>query len=91
MSSSPLVVYGWLFSLPWLGFQPSIHGTTTFPQFFSVRQAARQCGHISITEHFKEWASSGMTLGKMYEAKILVEAGGGSGSIDFTSATVTAK
>jgi len=71
--------------------QPSIHGNATFPQFFSVRQASRQCGHISITEHFKQWASSGMTLGKMYEAKILVEAGGGSGSIDFTSATITAK
>jgi hypothetical protein len=71
--------------------QPSIHGTATFPQFFSVRQTARQCGHISITEHFKEWASLGMTLGKMYEAKILVEAGGGTGSIDFTTATMTAK
>ena len=32
-----------------------------------------------------------MNLGKMYEAKVLVEAGGASGSIDFTTATVTAK
>jgi hypothetical protein len=71
--------------------QPSIHGTATFPQFFSVRQSARQCGHISITEHFKQWAAYGMNLGKMYEAKILVEVGGGSGSIDFTTATVTAR
>jgi hypothetical protein len=69
--------------------QPSIHGTMTFPQFFSVRQTPRQCGHISISEHFKQWASYGMTLGKMYEAKILVEAGGGTGSIDFTTASVT--
>jgi len=29
-------------------------------------------------------------LGKMYEAKILVEAGGGTGSVDFTSASMTA-
>jgi hypothetical protein len=71
--------------------QPSIHGTQTFQQFFSVRQTARQCGHISISEHFKEWASLGMNLGKMYESKILVEVGGGSGSIDFTTASVTAK
>jgi hypothetical protein len=71
--------------------QPSIHGTATFPQYFSVRQTPRQCGHISISEHFKQWASYGMTLGKMYEAKILVEAGGGTGSVDFTTATVTAK
>jgi hypothetical protein len=32
-----------------------------------------------------------MTLGKMYEAKLLVEAGGGNGSIDFTTATMTAQ
>jgi endo-1,4-beta-xylanase len=71
--------------------QPSIHGTATFVQFFSIRQTSRQCGHISITEHFKKWASLGMTLGNMYEAKLLVEAGGGSGSIDFTTATMTAQ
>ena len=71
--------------------QPSIHGTATFPQFFSVRQKARQCGHISVSEHFKKWASLGMTLGKMYEAKLLVEAGGGTGSIDYKSASFTAK
>ena len=70
--------------------QPSIQGTATFQQFFSVRQSARQCGHISISAHFKEWASLGMTLGKMFEAKLLVEAMGGSGTIDFTNATVVA-
>lgn len=71
--------------------QPSIHGTATFDQFFSVRQTARQCGHISITKHFEKWASLGMNLGKMYEAKLLIEAGGGNGSIDFTAATMTAQ
>jgi hypothetical protein len=70
--------------------QPSIQGTATFQQFFSVRQSARQCGHISISEHFREWSSLGMTLGKMFEAKLLVEAMGGSGTIDFTKATVVA-
>jgi hypothetical protein len=70
--------------------KPSIEGTSTFWQFFSVRQKARQCGHISISEHFKKWGSLSLTLGKMYEAKILVEAGGGSGSFDLTSATMTA-
>jgi endo-1,4-beta-xylanase len=70
--------------------QPAITGgNTNFPQFFSVRQTARQCGHISISEHFKEWASLGLTLGKMEEARILVEVGGGSGTINFTTATVT--
>jgi predicted glycosyltransferase len=59
-------------------------------QFWSVRRKQRQCGHISISEHFKKWASLGMTLGKMYEAKILVEAGGGAGTFDLTTATLTA-
>ncbi|ORX38140.1 concanavalin A-like lectin/glucanase [Anaeromyces robustus] len=64
--------------------QPSIKGTSTFPQFFSVRRSARSCGHIDISAHFKKWESLGMKLGKMYEAKVLVEAGGGSGSFDVT-------
>jgi len=65
--------------------QPSIEGTTTFPQYFSVRQTRRQCGTISITEHFKEWEKIGMLLGaNMYEAKFLIEAGGGTGWFDAT-------
>ena len=65
--------------------QPSIEGTSTFPQFFSVRRNARQCGHIDITAHFKKWGEVGLKLGKMYEVKVLAEAGGGAtGKIDFT-------
>ena len=71
--------------------QPSIHGTTTFTQYFSVRQTARQCGHISVTEHFKKWAALGMPLGVMASARLLAEAGGGSGSIDYKVATMTAQ
>ena len=63
---------------------PSIKGDQTFPQYFSVRKSARQCGHIDITAHFKKWESLGMKMGKMYEAKVLVEAGGGTGSFDVT-------
>ena len=71
--------------------QPAITGgNATFVQFFSIRQTARTCGHISISDHFDEWAKNNMTLGDMYEAKILVEAGGTtSGTVDFTTATVT--
>ncbi|WP_406538975.1 glycoside hydrolase family 11 protein [Fibrobacter sp.] len=64
--------------------QPSIKGTQTFPQYFSVRKSARSCGHIDVTAHFKKWESLNMQMGKMYEAKVLVEAGGGSGSFDVT-------
>lgn len=65
--------------------QPSIKGTSTFPQFFSVRRNARQCGHIDITAHFKKWDEVGLKMGKLYEVKVLAEAGGGAtGKIDFT-------
>ena len=70
--------------------QPAITGRNeTFVQFWSLRATARQCGHISITEHFRAWAAIGLTLGNMVEAKLLAEAGGGTGSIDFTSATIS--
>jgi len=69
--------------------QPAITGgNQTFDQYISLRQTARQCGTISITEHFKEWAKLGLTLGNLEEVRILVEAGGGSGSIDFSAATL---
>jgi len=71
--------------------QPALAGSATFVQFFSIRQTSRTCGHISISEHFSQWASLGMQLGDLEEARILVEAGGNaSGNIDFTTATVTA-
>jgi endo-1,4-beta-xylanase len=55
----------------------------SFLQFFSIRQTRRQSGTISITEHFREWERLGMELGtNMYEAKFLVEAGGGMGWFD---------
>ncbi len=66
-------------------------GVTTWDQFWSVRQSARQCGTISLTEHFGGWTAAGMQLGSMLEAKILVEVGGGSGSIEFPVANVTAQ
>ncbi len=66
-------------------------GTTSWTQFYSVRQTARTCGQISLTEHFAAWAAAGMALGKMDQAQILVEVGGGSGSVDFTVANVTAQ
>ena len=59
-------------------------------QFWSLRTTPRTCGHISISEHFKAWANAGLVLGNMEEAKVLIEVGGGMGSIDFTSATLTA-
>lgn len=57
-------------------------------QFWSIRQKARQCGTITISDHFKAWDAAGMKLGNLLEAKILVETGGGSGSVDFAVANL---
>ena len=64
-------------------------GVSSWSQFYSIRQTARQCGQISISEHFKAWAAAGMTLGKMDQAQILVEVGGGTGNVSFPVANVT--
>jgi len=66
-------------------------GVSSWSQFWSIRQKGRQCGQISITQHFDAWKNAGMTLGNMVEAKILVEVGGGTGSVDFPIANVTAQ
>jgi len=72
--------------------KPAITGDNkTFDQYFSIRQTARQCGHISISEHFSKWIGLGLQLGKLVEAKLLLEAQDSSGTIEFTTATVTVK
>lgn len=61
---------------------------TNWMQFYSVRKTARACGQISLTEHFDAWKSLGMELGGLLEAKILVEVGGGTGSVELPIANV---
>ena len=70
----------------------NITGTNQdFVQFWSVRTSPRQCGHISISKHFDEWASLGLQMGNLEETRILVEAQNNTGTIDFTTATVVVK
>ena len=64
-------------------------GVSAWSQLWSVRQTARQCGQISVSQHFNEWSKLGMTLGKMDEAVLVVETLGGSGRVDFTTGSVT--
>jgi len=70
--------------------KPAITGDSeTFEQYFSIRRNARQCGRISISEHFTKWNDLGLPLGRLHEAKLLIEAQNNSGSAEFTTATVS--
>ena len=50
--------------------QPSLSGTSTFKQYWSIPSNTSQHrtkGTISISKHFSEWAKVGMKMGKLYE------------------------
>ena len=64
------------------------NGVSSWAQYYSIRKTARQCGTISITQHFDAWKAASMPLGNLLEAKILVEVGGGNGSVQFPVANV---
>ncbi len=56
--------------------QPSIDGTATFPQYFSVRRDGDKSskGTIDISEHFKQWEKLGLDMGsQLYEVSLVVE------------------
>ncbi|MGP4040182.1 glycoside hydrolase family 11 protein [Gracilibacillus sp. D59] len=69
--------------------QPSIIGTATFQQYWSVRRSKRTSGTISVSEHFKAWENLGMEMGKMHEVALTVEGYQSSGSADVYSNTLT--
>lgn len=50
--------------------QPSLSGTSTFKQYWSIPSNTSQHrtkGTISISKHFSEWAKVGMKMGRLYE------------------------
>ncbi|WP_295858670.1 glycoside hydrolase family 11 protein [uncultured Fibrobacter sp.] len=63
--------------------EPSKSGTSTFVQFFSIRETPRQCGHIDISAHFKKWDE----LFTGQNQQLRGSKGGGSASLKFGNVT----
>ncbi|KAL6704623.1 Endo-1,4-beta-xylanase 4 [Coniothyrium glycines] len=65
--------------------QPSIDGTSTFQQYWSVRASKRSSGSVNVATHFSAWATLGMKLGTSHDYQIVVI----EGYFSSGSATVT--
>jgi len=69
--------------------QPSIQGTTTFQQYWSVRTDKKTSGTVSVSEHFNRWENMGMNLGNLYEVALCIEGFRSSGTANVYKHTMT--
>ncbi|KAJ9370665.1 CAZyme family GH11 [Paecilomyces variotii] len=64
--------------------EPSIEGTATFNQYWSVRQSQRTSGTVTTSNHFNTWKELGLQLGTFNYQIVAVEAWSGNGAADVT-------
>lgn len=55
--------------------QPSIDGTATFQQFWSVRRNKRSSGTVNTATHFNAWSAAGLKLGTQHNYQIVATEG----------------
>ena len=70
--------------MKWRVNAPSIVGTATFPQFWSVRTKRHVGGTINTTRHFEAYTKAGLKLGRHLDMIVGIEGQAGKGSADLT-------
>ena len=78
--------------------QPSLDGTATFPQYWSIRQTSgsrnntqnNMSGTIDVSKHFDAWSKAGLDMsGTLYEVSLNIEGYRSNGSANVKKVTVT--
>jgi len=64
--------------------KPSIIGTATFPQFWSIRTSKIVGGTVTTGNHFEAWTAAGLKLGTHNEMIVAVEGQNSSGTASIT-------